>query len=64
MRNDTVVSTAPDQGTHPSRSRTRAVVTSLLWAGHWLLRLWLAGYLLIYGWSKIFHMQMWADPGM
>lgn len=62
MRNDTAVSTAPDQGTHPSGSRTRAVVTSLLWAGHWLLRLWLAVYLLIYGWSKIFHMQMgYAD---
>ncbi|RAG62074.1 DoxX family protein, partial [Burkholderia multivorans] len=38
------------------------MVTSLLWAGHWLLRLWLAGYLLIYGWSKVFHMQMgYAD---
>lgn len=37
-------------------------MTSLLWAGHWLLRLWLAGYLLIYGWSKVFHMQMgYAD---
>ncbi|WP_226829596.1 hypothetical protein [Brevibacterium aurantiacum] len=30
----------------------------ILWIGHWLLRIWLAGYLLIYGWSKVFLIQM------
>ncbi|GAA1538733.1 DoxX family protein [Brevibacterium picturae] len=34
------------------------IALRVLWAGHWLLRLWLAGYLLIYGWSKVFLMQM------
>ncbi|WP_240372826.1 hypothetical protein [Brevibacterium zhoupengii] len=30
----------------------------ILWTGHWLLLAWLAGYLLIYGGSKVFLMQM------
>lgn len=47
---------APTQARTPGR--TRVVTVRVLWAGHWLLRIWLAGYLLIYGWSKVFLMQM------
>lgn len=30
----------------------------MLWAGPWLVRIWLAVYLLIYAWSKVFLLQM------
>ena len=47
-------------GTGPRR--LRSVLLRALWVGHWLLRIWLAAYLLVYGWSKVFHMQMgYAD---
>lgn len=39
-------------------SKARVLTVRVLWMGHWLLRIWLAGYLLIYGWSKVFLMQM------
>lgn len=41
----------------PSPPRQRLPVT-LIWMAHWALRVWLAGMLLIYGWSKVFLMQM------
>lgn len=41
-----------------SPSKARVITGRILWIGHWLLRIWLAGYLLIYGWSKVFLIQM------
>lgn len=65
MRNEIADKVAPDEEprlAHQDRTRISAVMTGVVWAGHWLLRLWLAVYLLIYGWSKVFHMQMgYAD---
>lgn len=53
---------SPAEATDPTQRRnhgkTRVITVRVLWAGHWLLRVWLAGYLLIYGWSKVFLMQM------
>lgn len=52
--------TSQTGATNPIRKRSpgkiRAITIRVLWAGHWLLRIWLAGYLLIYGWSKVFLM--------
>ena len=63
MRNDTEVSAIDNGKSTPSSSRRiRSVLARVLWGGHWLLRIWLAGYLLVYGWSKVFLMQMgYAD---
>lgn len=49
-------STEPTSGCNPGKARM--ITARTLWAGHWLLRIWLAGYLLIYGRSKVFLMQM------
>ena len=64
MRNDTaptqVQPDADDAAARPSRARS--ILRSALWAAHWVLRIWLAGYLLIYGWSKVYLVQMgYAD---
>ncbi|WP_226831725.1 DoxX family protein [Brevibacterium sp. FME17] len=49
---------ATDRTQARSPGKTRLITVRVLWTGHWLLRIWLAGYLLIYGWSKVFLMQM------
>ncbi|WP_231445421.1 hypothetical protein [Brevibacterium zhoupengii] len=38
--------------------KARVIAGRILWTGHWLLWAWLAGYVLIFGWSKVFLMQM------
>lgn len=52
--------TAPATRNAPWRSRLVAAG----WMGHWLLRIGLAGIIAVYGWSKVFLLQMGrADVG-
>lgn len=48
--------TGPSRGGAPGKGRTALVATG--WTLHWLLRMVVAFELLVYGWSKVFLMQM------
>ena len=44
-----------DEGTEPAR-QSRWITAA--WCVHWLVRMFVAGYFFIYGWSKVFLLQM------
>ena len=46
---------ADAEGAEPAR-QSRWVTTA--WCAHWLLRMFVAGYFFIYGWTKVFLLQM------
>ncbi|HJE90471.1 MAG TPA: DoxX family protein [Dietzia timorensis] len=46
---------AGTNGTEPARQSRWITAT---WCAHWLLRMFVAGYFFIYGWSKLFLLQM------
>lgn len=57
-KTDTTPSPPPPadaEGAEPAR-QSRWVTTA--WCAHWFLRMFVAGYFFIYGWSKVFLLQM------
>lgn len=50
---------SPDHGSSPrSAGKDRTALVTVGWSVHWLLRMAVAAELLVYGWSKVFLMQM------
>lgn len=49
--------TQPAEADSPEPARQSRWVTAA-WCAHWLLRMFVAGYFFIYGWTKVFLLQM------